>query len=328
MLTSILGLRSPLANIINPNFLTLALLPSDTNKSPSSQPPSSSPSPTTAQDEDPSPKALATISLLSGTLGLAAMSAVQSLTGYILLLSLFGRAGARTYMKEFLRADVSALTPEQLARRALMARDPRYASLFLPLMASLSIALPEEVLKYLPVVWLARRKGKGKDGGDQVRWARVVVGKRAAVRAATAAALGFGVVELVAYVHAAAASTTTGPPMAVTLLERVFVGLPGHVAMAVLSASRGADAGADAGGGSGGWRAVLSAVAPSVAYHALFDLILLGSSALVGGHVGWVHPEGLRAVVGTLGACAVVQGVLYVHTARAWLGWGEKARGE
>ncbi|KAH8763210.1 hypothetical protein F5883DRAFT_114123 [Diaporthe sp. PMI_573] len=315
MLTSILGLRSPLANIINPNFLTLALLPSDTNKSPSSQPPSSSPSPTTAQDEDPSPKALATISLLSGTLGLAAMSAVQSLTGYILLLSLFGRAGARTYMKEFLRADVSALTPEQLARRALMARDPRYASLFLPLMASLSIALPEEVLKYLPVVWLARRKGKGKDGGDQVR-------------AATAAALGFGVVELVAYVHAAAASTTTGPPMAVTLLERVFVGLPGHVAMAVLSASRGADAGADAGGGSGGWRAVLSAVAPSVAYHALFDLILLGSSALVGGHVGWVHPEGLRAVVGTLGACAVVQGVLYVHTARAWLGWGEKARGE
>lgn len=231
-------------------------------------------------------------------------------------------------MKEFLRADVSALTPEQLARRALMARDPRYAALFLPLMASLSIALPEEVLKYLPVVWLARRKkGKGKDGGDRMRWARVVVGKRAAVRAAAAAALGFGVVELVAYVHAAAASTATGPPMAVTLLERVFVGLPGHVAMAVLSASRGADAAAG-GDKSGGWRAVLSAVAPSVAYHALFDLILLGSSALVGGHVGWVHPEGLRAVVGTLGACAVVQGVLYVHTARAWLGWGEKARGE
>lgn len=308
MLTSILGLRSPLANILNPNFLTLTLLPSDTNKSPSNPRPSSS------SQDDPSPKALATISLLSATAGLAAMTAVQSLTGYLLLLSLFGPNGARTYMSEFLRADVSPLTAEQLATRAVMAREPRYAAVFLPVLAVVGIALPEELLKYLPVVWLARRE-QGRDGKRSRK-----INKRAAVRAATAASLGFALVELAAYVHAAG-GVPTGPSVAVTLLERILVALPGHFATGVLSASRGAD-------GGSGWRAVLSAVAPSVGYHALFDFILLASSALVGGHVGWVHPEGRRAVVGTLGACVFVQGVLYVHTARSWLGWGEKAKGE
>lgn len=310
MLTSILGLRSPLANILNPNFLTLTLLPSDTDKSPSNPTPSSS-----SQDEEPSPKALATISLLSATAGLAAMTAVQSLTGYLLLLSLFGPNGARTYMSEFLRADVSPLTAEQLATRAVMARNPLYAAVFLPIFTAVSVALPEELLKYLPVVWLARRRD-----GERSR----KIDKRAAVRAATAASLGFALVELAAYVHAAG-GVPTGPSMTITLLERILVALPGHFATAVLSASRGADADNSE---LSGWRAVLSAVAPSVGYHALFDFILLASSALVGGHVGWVHPEGWRAVVGTLGACVLVQGVLYVHTARAWLGWGEKAKGE
>lgn len=325
MLTSVLGLRSPFAHILNPRYLTLTLLPSDSDKSPA--PPRSSPgTPTSPQDdEDPSPKALAAIALLSGTLGLAAMTAAQSLTGYALLLALFGPRGARSYLREFLRADVSRLAPEHVASRASMARDPRYAA-FLALFAASGAALPEEVLKYLPVLWLQRR-GKGQ-GHQQV------VSKRAAVRAAAAASLGFALVELVAYVNAAAA-VNAGPPLAVTLLERVVIGLPGHVAMAVLSASRGADADADAGAGAdaeagsskksprSGWRGLLHAVAPSVAYHALFDFVLFASSAWVGGHVGWVHPEGARAIVGTLGACVCLQGVLYAHTARAWLGWGK-----
>ncbi|KAG6361108.1 hypothetical protein INS49_009332 [Diaporthe citri] len=319
MLTSILGLRSPLINILNPNFLTLALLPSDSDKSPAAPTPSSETSPSGAQD-GPSLKTLATISILSGTLGLAAMTAFQSLTGYLFLLALFGPTGARSYMTEFLRADVSALAPEQLASRAAMAREPRY-TIFLALFAPFSAALPEELLKYLPVLWV-RRKAQAQEGRDRQ------LDKRAAVSAATAASLGFALVELAAYVQAAAA-TSTGPPMAVTLSERVLVGLPGHVAMAVLSASRGA--GADAGGDESprsGWRDVFRAVAPSVLYHALFDFVLFGSSAWVGGHVGWVHPEGVRAVAGTLGACVCVQGVLYAHTARSWLGWGEKSKRE
>lgn len=321
MLTSILGLRSPIASILNPNILTLTLLPSDSDKSPEEPRPSSeapSPSPTSAQD-GPSLRTLATISILSGTLGLAAMTAAQSLTGYLFLLALFGPTGARSYMTEFLRADASALPPSQLASRAAMAREPRY-TVFLALFALLSAALPEELLKYVPVLWVLRGKAHG--------WDRQV-DKRAAVSAATAASLGFAVVELAAYVQAAAAATSAGPPMAVVLLERVLVGLPGHVAMAVLSASRGADAGADGGDSpKSGWRNVLRAVAPSVLYHAVFDFILFGSSAWVGGHVGWVHPEGVWAVVGTLGACVCVQGVLYAHTARAWLGWGKKSKSE
>lgn len=197
-----------------------------------------------------------------------------------------------------------------------MARNPRYAVIFLPLFTGLGVALPEEVLKYLPVVWLARRRR-----GEGAR-----VDKSAAVKAASAAAMGFALVELAAYVHAASA-VPTGPSLAVTLLERVFVALPGHFATAVLSASRGAGGEGESVGG-GGWRAVLKGVAPSVVYHGLFDLILFGSSALVGGHVGWVHPEGTRAVVGTLGACFVVQGVLYLYTAREWLGWGKKDKRE
>lgn len=318
MLTSVLGLRSPLTNILNPNFLTLTLLPSDSDKSPATSLVSSSP-PSTGQD-GPSTTTLATISLLSGTLGLAAMTAAQSLTGYLLLLALFGPAGAGVYMKEFLRADVSSLTAEHTAVRAGMARDPRY-TVFLTLFAAVSAALPEELLKYLPVLWLRRRQEREaeKQGGEQHR----KLDKRAAVRAATAASLGFGLVELAAYVHAAAAAApASGPPLFVTLLERVFVGLPGHIATAILSASRGADAEES----QSGWRDVLSAVGPSVAYHAVFDFILFGSSAWVGGHVGWVHPEGWRAIVGIIGACLCVQGVLYAHTARAWLGRGEKSK--
>ncbi|KAK7716430.1 hypothetical protein SLS64_003584 [Diaporthe eres] len=315
MLTSVLGLRPPLTNILNPNSFTLTLLPSDSDKSPATPNPSSE-TPTGAQD-GPSLRTLATISILSGTLGLAAMTAVQSLTGYLFLLTLFGPTGARSYMTEFLRADVSALAPEHLAARAAMARAPRY-TVFLALFAPLSAALPEELLKYLPALWLGRGKTQRGQEGRRGRQ----LDKRAAVSAATAASLGFALVELAAYAQAAAA-TTAGPPMAVTLLERVFVGLPGHVATAVLAASRGADAGYGS-----GWRDVLGAVAPSVAYHALFDFILFGSSAWVGGHVGWVHPEGVWAIVGTLGACFCVQGVLYAHTARAWLGWGEKPKSE
>jgi hypothetical protein len=376
--TSILGLRSPIAvaNIIlSPSSLTLTLLPSDTDKSsPSPSPSPPSPPPTNpAQDEEqqqqqqPSPKALAIIALLSGTAGLAVMSAAQYMTGYLLLLSLFGPAGAHTYMKEFLRAgaDVSAaLPPAHLAARGdNMARDPRYAAVFVPLFCALGAALPEEALKYAPVAWLARARrarARPKEGDSdnssnsnekkQRRWPPVGNEKRAAVKAAAvkaaaAASLGFAAVELAAYVHAAASTPTpTGPSAAVTLLERILIALPGHLATAVLSASRGADADADAESSSSsssstttttttppssGWRATLSAIAPSVVYHAVFDLILLESSALVGGHVGWVHPEGARAVVGTLGACLVVQGVLYVHTARAWLGWGrKKSRGK
>lgn len=315
MLTSVLGLRSPLANILTPNFLTLTLLPSDSDKSPATPRPSSE-TPSGAQD-GPSLRTLATISILSGTLGLAAMTAVQSLTGYLFLLALFGPTGARSYMTEFLRADVSTLTPEHLAARAAMARAPRY-TVFLALFTPLSAALPEELLKYLPALWLGRGKTQRGQEGRRGRQ----LDKRAAVSAATAASLGFALVELAAYAQAAAA-TTAGPPMAVTLLERVFVGLPGHVATAVLAASRGADAGYGS-----GWRDVLGAVAPSVVYHALFDFILFASSAWVGGHVGWVHPEGVQAIVGTLGACVCVQAVLYAHTARSWLGWGEKPKRE
>lgn len=319
MLTSVLGLRSPLTNILTPSFLTLTLLPSDSDKSPATPSPSSQP-PSTGQ-HGPSPKTLAAISLLSGTLGLAAMTAAQSLTGYLLLLALFGPAGAGVYMKEFLRADVSSLTAEHTAVRADMARDPRY-TVFLALFATVSAALPEELLKYLPVLWLQRRRGReGEQKGEQKSHQKL--DKRAAVRAATAASLGFGLVELAAYVHAAAATApASGPPLFITLLERVFVGLPGHIATAILSASRGADAE----GSEWGWRDVLSAVGPSVVYHAVFDFILFGSSAWVGGHVGWVHPEGWKAIVGTIGACLCVQGVLYAHTAWAWLGWGEKSK--
>lgn len=330
MLTSVLGLRSPLTNIITPSFLTLTLLPSDSDKSQTAPRPSSETSPTSASptnEDGPSPGTLATISLLSGTLGLAAMTAAQSLTGYLLLLALFGPAGARSYMKEFLRADTSSLAAEHIAVRAGMARDPRY-TVFLALFATVSAALPEELLKYLPVLWLQRRGRRAdKRSGGQGGKKHQKLDKRAAVSAATAASLGFGLVELAAYVHAAAAAPASGPPLLVTLLERVFVGLPGHIATAVLSASRGADAEGEEGSRSG-WRDVLSAVGPSVAYHAVFDFILFGSSAWVGGHVGWVHPEGWRAIVGTIGACLCVQGVLYAHTARAWLGWGEKTEKE
>lgn len=325
MLTSILGLRAPLPHILTPNFLTLTLLPSDSDKSPTSPRSSSqtpSPTPKNTQQDGPSLKTLATISALSGTIGLAAMTAAQSLTGYLLLLALFGPAGARSYMKEFLRVDVSALTPDHTAARAAMARDPRY-TIFLALFAAASAALPEELLKYLPVLWLQRRRRGGeKRGGEQQQVShQKELDKRAAMTAAAAASLGFALVELAAYAQAAG-SSASGPPLAVTLLERVLIAFPGHVATAVLSALRGA------GAQGSGWRGVLSAVAPSVAYHALFDFILFGSSAWVGGHVGWVHPEGWRAVVGTLGACVCVQGVLYAHTAREWLGWGRKPKRE
>lgn len=324
MLTSFLGLHSPLSHILTPRFLTLSLLPSDSDKSPVTSSSSSPPPPSKgAQDgpsRDPSLRALATISALSGTLGLAAVMAAQSASGYLFLLALLGPTSAGDYMTEFIRTDVSTLTPEQLSARAAMAHSPRYAA-FLVLFSIFSAALPEELLKYLPVAWLQRKQQRQQQ--------KKKLGKSAAVSAATAASLGFALVELVAYVQAAApaAAAGAGPSMAVTLLERVFIGLPGHVAMAVLSAARGADADADVEDSAApGWRDVVSAIAPSVLYHGLYDLALFGTSAWVGGHVGWVHPVGARAVVGMLGFVLSVQGVLYAHTLRAWLGWGDKSK--
>ncbi|KAK2599619.1 hypothetical protein N8I77_011357 [Diaporthe amygdali] len=325
MLTSFLGLYSPLSHILTPRFLTLSLLPSDSDKSPVTSSSSSQPPPSKgAQDgssREPSLRALATMSALSGTLGLAAVMAAQSASGYLFLLALLGPTSAGDYMTEFIRTDVSTLTPEQLSARAAMARSPRYAA-FLVLFSIFSAALPEELLKYLPVAWLQRKLQRQQKKKKKL-------GKSAAVSAATAASLGFALVELAAYVQAAApaAAAGAGPSMAVTLLERVFIGLPGHVAMAVLSAARGADADADVDDSAApGWRDVVSAIAPSVLYHGLYDLALFGTSAWVGGHVGWVHPVGARAVVGMLGFVLSVQGVLYAHTLRAWLGWGDKSK--
>lgn len=333
MLASALSPRSPLIHILTPGFLNLTLLPSGSNEfpappRPSPQDPSPPPPPSPASTQDgPSRRALVIIAMLSGTLGVLACVAFQALATNLNLLAVFGREDASDWEEEFSRLSISGLTQKHLDRRAAMAQDPRYTVLLA--LALPTAALPEELLKYLPVLWLQWRQGQQDKGKQQRRRRKPLLDKAAAVRAAAAAGMAFAFVEgafsvASEWIHALVEELPEGDVRQVvawSLLIRIFIALPFHTALGMLSAARAADA--DMGSASAsGWHGAQRAMAPSIAYHALWNFILLSGSVWWGGHVGLKQPEmPWEATMWSIEAGMCVLLVTFAHTARAWLGW-------
>lgn len=259
------------------------------------------------------------IAILSGTLGGLACSEFHQAVGHLLLFAIFGPEGASSHAVEVISLNFSGdLTSEQLEDRAVMlGRDPRYTVFFA--LVALTGALPEELLKYLPVLWLRWRRGQQDQGKQKRRRWKPLLDKAAAVRAAAAASLGFALVEGATYVAREynirradqAPDTIVRQAVAYTLLVCIFIAVPGHIALGVLSAARGADA--DVGSApASGWRGALGAIAPSIAYHGLSNFILFRSK------LWWVPWD---AKMWLTKAYFCVELVMYAHTARAWLGW-------
>lgn len=323
MLASTLSPRSPLVHLLTPGFLTLTLISPGSNKSPAPprpppQDPSPPPSPATAQD-GPSRRALVIIAILSGTLGGLACPIFNLLVDHLLLVAIFGPEGRSSHAVQMTNLSFSGdLTPEQLDdRAAMLGRDPRYTVFYA--LAALTGVLPEELLKYLPVLWLRWRRGQQDKGKQQRRRRKPLFDKAAGFRAAGAASLGFALAEGAIYVAMEynRRRADQEPDMIVrqavayTLLYRIFIALPIHIALGVLSAARGEDA--DVGSASASaWRGALGAMAPSIAYHSLYNFILIRSKL-------WWVPWDTTVWLNKADICVLL--VMYAHTARAWLGW-------
>jgi len=165
--------------------------------------------------------------------------------------------------------------------------------MFLPVFCFLAAGLVEEGLKYC-VLLGARRFGKIHTKHNYV----VVAG---------AAALGFATVENLAFVYASTQSDESLASLTLTVLERLAVGISGHMMTAALVA---VDVVArDLKKEPKTWWQILWL---PVLFHGGFDFALLALSAYEG-NIGWVHPKGpstvslaLAVVVGFQSTLAVV----------------------
>ena len=239
----------------------------------------------------------------AGTVGLVAVMLVQMAICSAASTILFIGSDDKTkdeFWTEFARSSIDGLSTDEIARRADLAASWQNW-VFIGVFSFFGASLVEGSLKYVSIVYARRR------AAAEPRKRR----DRAYVDYAVAGALGFGVVEAMGFIYAAAESGgETGPRLMLTLFERV-VGSIGHLSVAALMALRAIRR--DYYGDQMGWWAV---VGPSVALHGTHDFVALGASALEG-NVGWIHPVGRWVTVGMLG---LIGGLIVMA---AWLVRGE-----
>ena len=210
---------------------------------------------------------------LTGTVGVVGVMALQAATVYLSTKVIFGEQ-ADAYMTEFLRKAVD-LTADDKLRRRDMALSWRYLA-FLGVSTFVVAGLLEESLKYLSLVWARRSK-------------RPITHEAQYLQYAIAAGLGFSTIEMIAFVAAESKSKSL-PMLALTVLERVALGTPGHVLNACLISIYAIRRDIR--------REALSfwqVVGPSVFYHGVFDFVLFAISAS-NGNIGWVHPTDFRSL--------------------------------
>jgi RsiW-degrading membrane proteinase PrsW (M82 family) len=229
--------------------------------------------------------------LFTGTVGMVLAMVAQATLAYVFALVIF-RADADKYLTEFLTShrEVDDIQHHE-TRRAMTRQWPYW--MFLPVFCFLAAGLVEEGLKYC-VLLGARRFGKIHTKHNYV----VVAG---------AAALGFATVENLAFVYASTQSDESLASLTLTVLERLAVGISGHMMTAALVA---VDVVArDLKKEPKTWWQILWL---PVLFHGGLDFALLALSAYEG-NIGWVHPKGpstvslaLAVVVGFQSTLAVV----------------------
>ena len=167
--------------------------------------------------------------VLTATLGVATVSALQAAVAFGLATLLYGNGEARSFLiQEAMRSTVVDVSPEILTRRAEVASSFRYMALVCSIFFT-TAGLGEELLKFLPIIW-ARRSGTPEERKPR---------DRAYLDYAISAALSFGVVEGIGFLHTACVTgKETGAKLALSVVERLGLGSTGHVLMAVLTALR------------------------------------------------------------------------------------------
>lgn len=145
----------------------------------------------------------------NAALGPLVAGGIQVSVTFLLMKLLFGDQ-ARAYLKELLRSSVAGLSPELLATRGTMARDPRYV--FVQAVFSYLLAgVVEEGIKYLSLR-LALIKSPAKHERDHLTYA-------------IAADLGIAAPENVDLTYAAIQSGESAFKVALTVFERTVFGV-------------------------------------------------------------------------------------------------------
>ncbi|KAK4499988.1 hypothetical protein PRZ48_008174 [Zasmidium cellare] len=211
--------------------------------------------------------------LATGTIGVAGVSTIQGTLLKPIANLLFG-SQATEYFTEFTRSNINDLSDVDKKRRKQMAWSWRYIA-FLFLFTFGLAALSEEVLKYSGIV-TARRFGSVETGREYLQ-------------TAIAATLGFSTVENIAFLYAGRHDSAA--MLALTTVERIVLGMPGHAlsgCLLALGVMR---------GGEVGWVQLFFS---PVVYHGLWDFSLFSISA-ANGNVGWVHPKDVGSGMAVLG---------------------------
>lgn len=222
-------------------------------------------------------------------IGLAIVATVQATLFKPLATLLFG-SQAPEYLNEFTRANVVDLSDEEKRRRAEMASKWQYFA-FLFVFAFGLAGLTEEVLKYSAII-LARQWG-------------TVETERQYLQGAIAATLGFSTVENIGFVYAARKEIRG--MLAVTVLERIALGMPAHALSGCLLAL--GTIRRDLRKESMGLAQLLWC---PIAYHGLWDFMLFAISA-ANGNIGWVHPKDRLSLLAGLGVTVGISVTAFCH---------------
>ena len=224
--------------------------------------------------------------VVSGTLGLVAVSLVQGITGYALSTMLFGSGEERTlFLKEAMRSSIEGLSSEQISTRMAIAHSWQNWAFNAAFMSA--VGLFEEGLKYLPIEYARRRYSTEKDGQKR---------NRAYLDLVLSSALSFGLVEGIGFLYTACEQQQQSWPILLrTLFERLLLGSTGHLLVATLTALR-----ATRRDFYGAKMSCWAVVGPSALLHSAQNFVALSLSASEG-NPGWIHPSGVRKSVAMIG---------------------------
>lgn len=215
----------------------------------------------------------------TGTIGMIGLMIVQAVLAYGFAYALFGPE-AEWFLREFQNVPNDAEIPdhEHKAARAAFAARPSYW-LFIFIMSFDLAAGCEEGLKYLSI--MAAKRYRGGSLGSHREY--LIYG--------AFAALSFGTIENILFLMAACQKGESGWTLATTVFERVVAAAPGHM-LGGISIALGVIRRDELKENVGMFRIMRR----SILCHGLWDMVLLGVSAL-NGNLGWVHPDGISLAI-------------------------------
>ncbi|KAK6376068.1 hypothetical protein LTS17_007319 [Exophiala oligosperma] len=156
--------------------------------------------------------------LITGTIGMAIAMTAQGILSYLVAFIIF-RENAKEYIKEFTMPEDKIKDAAHRAKRREMSSRWSYR-FFLVIFCFVMAGVIEEGLKYLALM-CASRYG-------------TVTHDRDYLVIPAAAGVGFATIENIAYVYGSYENNESPLKLAITILERTLVGIPGHSMTAAL----------------------------------------------------------------------------------------------